>query len=296
MDGRTSIRAPETIRTHGERFIGSMLRLLRTRYDLPCAASSIAAMLAGATQDADVLSKMIASSGKARKAAREAPSVLSHMPLFLKGERRIRPIQIAPFGGASYRSLPNEGSLESGFITLPRLIARNGTVKCIGHVLHFYPHRISRVVRSSKAAECAAISNVIDYTIWFRSLVVEVYTSRFALAYLNEFDPLPLITPFRNNDEDVKVNYLLAPNPKRQTIIHCTKSKEMYLGSNCATLQEESTIPIAQIRQGVNNCYKVSREPNLHCLILTDCSNCCQQLTAWVPNARARQQNCICAT
>ena len=171
---KTSVRPPGVIRTHGGGFSGSMMRLLQPRYDMACDASSISPMHVVATKGPDMLSKVIGVIVKAWNTPRRTPSVFLPNPSFLKGGRRIRPTHVVSPEDAKYLSLPTEWRAESGFTTPSIPIRGTSQVKCIGHAPRLYSHRVSRVVRSSIAAACVALSHAIDYTIWRRSLVMGV--------------------------------------------------------------------------------------------------------------------------
>ena len=182
--------------------------------------------------------------------------------------------------------------MESGLICLSRPVRRNGPILCIGHALNYYSHKIGRICRSSIAAECIAISNVIDQVLRMRALITEIYCGKFYLDSLNPEDPFPILTPFQEQlsekqfldrlpSIDVKekvsvdvdsVSFYIHPSPNRQMIMMSALS-ELVLVNHCQTCQSSHSILISDLREQYDR-QRTSIVPHLHALVVTDFSNC----------------------
>ena len=128
--------------------------------------------------------------------AKSGPQAIAYKQLFRK-EVIGRPTRLISFADASYANRNNGGSVESGIVLLARSICRDGAVKCVGHVISFYSHKIGRVCRSSLEAECIALANVLDVSIWLKAVIFEVYTGKFRRGGILEEDTLPSFSPFQ---------------------------------------------------------------------------------------------------
>ena len=190
----TMLKTQDQIRTICKQFLGSLLWLLQTRYDLSFWSSLLSSLMVDSTVSVDALSEFIKLSKKICKLD-VIPLKLFFHPLF-HDVRQGYPLQLISFVDASYGNLSNAASMESAFITFAHPLTRDGSVRCIGHVSHYYAHRIHRICRSSISPEVIAIANLVDYVLWVKSLLIEVYGGICTRESLDESCTLPLMNPF----------------------------------------------------------------------------------------------------
>ena len=184
------------------------------------------------------------------------------------------------FADASFGNLEDLGSIESGLVTMSRPIARNGPVKCVGHVIHFYSREIHRICRSSIASECISIANLIDFLLWYKGLITEVLNGVFEHQSISATDPLPLLSPFKEEDPEQPIDvsemrqFLIPPSNTRQALWIDRQTQHGYLSSFCKSCNLTSYIALEHIRNGIESSFVTADQSQMHCLLLTDCSNC----------------------
>ena len=126
---------------------------------------------------------------------------------------------------------------------------------CAGHVIFFYSKKIRRICRSSIAAERIALANVIDYTMWIRSLAVELYDGSFYHKLIQPMDGLSVISPFAHSPETRESNaaphdILGEPVGNKKYLINGESTRSVSLASYCSKCRESSSMECEDIREG----------------------------------------------
>ena len=105
------------------------------------------------------------------------------------------------FTDAGFGSLKDGESTKSGLIILGKAGRHQEVVECHGWLIANNACKISRVARSSLAAEVMAIADGIDLVQWYRVHWYEILFAEFIPQILHPTDQLPLQTPFNRADE-----------------------------------------------------------------------------------------------
>ena len=144
--------------------------------------------------------------------------------------------------------------------------------------------------RPSVAAESIAVSNLVDYALWLRAVVIELYFGIFAHDCIGSEEGLPLISPFQEASQDFEdaigkeaVAIWVSPTKDRRTVFQVTDDT-FHLSSHCQSCNNTGVVSFKTLRVGYENCMVSAHNKMIHCLILTDCSN----LFSSVSNIAAR--------
>ena len=185
------------------------------------------------------------------------------------------------FPDASFGSLGDCSSVEAGVICLERPVSRNGPILCVGHLLHSFPHKIRKNCKSSLSSECLASIAAIGYSLWYKTLLVEIMSGLFIIHRLTAEEQLPLLTPFERSlsegegrsewerDQKETTKILAQPLPKRQVAIQGEEGGAKIV-SSCEKCNVANIMTLSSIRQGYDMIGSRAMLPDLHTLVLTD--------------------------
>ena len=104
---------------------------------------------------------------------------------------------------AGYANLKQSASAQSFVVVLGIPIRRDGVMECKGRHIESSSKKVNRVARSTLAAETIALSDAIDTTLWFKTIITEMHTGVFTRDIVLPTSQFPLMTPFKNHKEDV---------------------------------------------------------------------------------------------
>ena len=268
-------------------FAGAALWLLQSRYDISYLVSLFQTSLSEALTKVEKMIVLINISNRIVKAAQSNRIGLSFFPMFSSKSNQ-HPLQLFAFSDASFTVGSNACNLESGIVLIGKPIYRNGPITCLGHVIFFFSKKIQRVCRSSISAECVALANVIDFTLWLRCILVELIDGRFEHQIIPPRGPLPLISPFKDKNDNpcawlyekaefdqanVSRKLWLKPSKNRNTLMQDTQSRKMSLASHCEQCGYTSVMDCLHLREGYDSCFSFASSELIHALVLTDCSN-----------------------
>ena len=151
----------------------------------------------------------------------------------------------------------------------------------------FYSHEIGRTCRSSVAAECIALANLMGVVLWVKTALTEILTGEFTRGKIEAADVFPLPKHFQTAgsgiDRPVGLEgeeelgspvFLLAPMPRRSTVIKNSETGCIYFQHTCDTCQVNRMIPMTLLQKHYGSIYQSTSEFDIHCLVMTDCSNC----------------------
>ena len=177
-------------------FIGSVLWLTQTRFDIAFEVCSRSSSLPDALRSIDSLRLFISSAVKLYSRIVDAHVPVTFVPLFSNIPPH-RFAQLFSFSDASFGTLRASGSVESNIILLGVPIRRDGVVDCRGHLISWHCRRLNRVCRSTAQAEGLSLSNAGELTLYTQILLTELLCGEYQIDFLRQSSPLPLMAPFK---------------------------------------------------------------------------------------------------
>ena len=162
--------------------MGSLLWLLRTRYDLSFRIIGIGVRLNDASKTVGESMAPIKEIHRVIRVAMEHPVAMHYGRLPLGNDTSLKGnlagIRIFVRCGAGFSTLPGQQSIESRIIVAGRENSRDGRIKCMGSPIDYYVKQIARFVRSTIEAESAAAGNASELGIWHLASLSELISGR----------------------------------------------------------------------------------------------------------------------
>ena len=180
------------------------------------------------------------------------------------------------FSDAGFGGLSDGRSTKSCAIILGCAEKKGIEIECFGWLLSASAGRVTRVARSSLAAEVIALSDCIDVIQWARSYLFEVLIGRFETHTLNARDQFPLQTPFARDRSD---------DTNALTMVTCDFC-ETTSPIDFQAIQETCNIWFTKESDGADR---------MRCLALTDCSNAYASINAVSANSTERSMRILLA-
>ena len=189
------------VRSYFRAALGSLLRVLQTRFDIPFRIIGVAVRLLESSKTVDGASSMVKEIHKIIRVAKDRAVIIrfGKLPLAIDSSltRRLVGIRLFVFGDAGYITLPGQKSIESCIIATGRERSRDGIIRCLGSSIGFYVKKIARCARSTIASESAAAGNALELGMWHQASLSELIYGRTFDYRLQTEDALPLCNPFR---------------------------------------------------------------------------------------------------
>ena len=205
----------DSVKREIKRFLGGLIWVAQTRYDLSFLVTLLSTSLHMAASDAKYMPHFLKLFPLAVKNMNSKSVTIWYHPFApVPSILQVKP-QLIAFSDAGFSNLPGSGSTESFFIAYGRPLSRDGAITCEIHPMLWGARKIRRVARSSLASEVAAICTTIDACYRFQALLHETF---FGVFYLESFDvhrPSPLFAPFPPSPPSEKTStatFYVSPN------------------------------------------------------------------------------------
>ena len=187
--------------------MGSLIRMLRPRFDLAYWVTLIASPVGGVLAVRRLLVDFLKICASAYDILMKHDVTVWYHPFPVSD---VLP-QLITFSDAGYNTLPGCSSVESFMIVRGVPVDRDGAVRCKTHPISRSTRKMRRVARSSLAAEAAASSSAIDYSYWMRAVIHEVTFGGCGYRRFNHSRITPLRSPFstpRDSEECERVHLI----------------------------------------------------------------------------------------
>ena len=195
--GSSSIfRTEDSIKREVKRFLGGLIWITQTRYDLSFLVTLLTTSLPMAAQEHRFLPHFLKLRAVAVRSMNDRSLTVWYHPFSSSRSKYLMKPQLIAFADAGFANLPNSSSTESYFIAYGRPLTRDGVITCEIHPMLWGTRKLRRVARSSLTAEVVALCTTIDTCYWFQALLHETFFGKFLLDSFDPDKPSPLFAPF----------------------------------------------------------------------------------------------------
>ena len=169
----------DSIKREIKRFLGGLIWITQTRYDLSFVATSVSSSLPMEASDSTYMRHFSKLCSSAVKNMNFKSVTIWRHPFSSSPPISVFKPQMVAFEDAGFPNLPGSGSAESFSISYGLPLSRGGVTTCEIHPMLWGTRKIRSVSRSSPTAEFAAICTTIDTCYWFQALLHETFLGVF---------------------------------------------------------------------------------------------------------------------
>ena len=132
--------------------------------------------------------------------------------------------------------------------------------------------KISRVARSTLAAETVALADTIDLTLWYKTILTEIFFNIFSRTMVMPNSPYPLMTPFKDANEKAilwnenQMNHKMSKEPYYDPDTH-------QIGIPCPKCGTQKLLNINEVEKILIGVMEQDVQNSIRTMVLTDCSN-----------------------
>ena len=172
--------------------MGSLIRMLRPRFDLAYWVTLIASPVGGVLAVRRLLVDFLKICASAYDILMKHDVTVWYHPFPVSD---VLP-QLITFSDAGYNTLPGCSSVESFMIVRGVPVDRDGAVRCKTHPISRLTRKMRGVAMTSLAAEALALESAIDYSYWAGAVIREVTFGEFEYHCFNPSRITPPMSPF----------------------------------------------------------------------------------------------------
>ena len=242
-------------RTAAKQALGSLIWIHQTRPDVGYNIAKMATDAVKSCTAGDLAMKLMSLYSKTVRYLRNHDRKIRYTHVITDGVTKdmlwgnLLKAKIISFTDAGFASLEGSRSIEGTFLVLGQVLARDGIIKCIGHLLGHRCAKIHRVCKSSLAAEAHAAVAACDQALWIQMPLIEIATGNYDIRRYCPPTDYPLQNPFSPAPTDDQVQ----ADIKRQLPKNIAIADQKMCGFNVAPTTKSPLADIGKNTHGYND-------------------------------------------